>query len=292
MAKRGRPKKPRPSNFRVNHKRTSEKSKARYQKLLELGKKRVCHSLDKLPCLLNKGLDKPTRNTLVQEHPTHSPLSATARQVKLLPSLAKAGWPQEAGDVLRGKAKELLKEIVPLLTQDCQNSYWGRAKPRGDPAVDLIRPVFSNLPRYAGSRDQQAKKACSLCSLVDVSKLPGSGCKVHCQGYVQKLLTGRRQQGGPVWELLHRLVCWLYRGGPPRGQGSSRMQVVHLCGIPNCINPLHLMWAHPYQNKAMMEWHSSSSDCLGRVYWRDAKKGQNYGPGKPRYVKRAQPPLQ
>lgn len=68
----------------------------------------------------------------------------------------------------------------------------------------------------------------------------------HRDGYVLLRLRSRRN------EMVHRLVCWLTKG-PPTHQ---RMQCAHLCGRPNCLNPMHLMWVWPITNSRMARKHA------------------------------------
>lgn len=54
----------------------------------------------------------------------------------------------------------------------------------------------------------------------------------------------------------HRLVCFVFHGPPPDGNGayceagkSVKPQVVHTCGNRRCLNPLHLSWGTAQLNR-------------------------------------------
>lgn len=54
----------------------------------------------------------------------------------------------------------------------------------------------------------------------------------------------------------HVLVCWLFHGNPPSGEPICG----HLCGHPNCINPLHLKWMTCKKDAEMRAWHQQDGD--------------------------------
>lgn len=84
-------------------------------------------------------------------------------------------------------------------------------------------------------------------------------------GYV-KVYVGK-VGGKAKYEYAHRLVCWLVRGPPSHHQSKT---CVHLCGVANCLNPLHLMWVTQAMNNTMAPWHRRAG-MRGRVYWRDGE---------------------
>ena len=64
-------------------------------------------------------------------------------------------------------------------------------------------------------------------------------------------LTLGRGVGGPIKESAHRVVLVSTFGPPPvelvRVGGAH---VLHICGNPDCLNPLHLVWGSDGDNKA------------------------------------------
>lgn len=51
----------------------------------------------------------------------------------------------------------------------------------------------------------------------------------------------------------HLVVCWLFRGPPPKGKVCA-----HLCGHPNCINPFHLEYCSHRENALMRVYHANT----------------------------------
>lgn len=49
---------------------------------------------------------------------------------------------------------------------------------------------------------------------------------------------------------------------------QEEMHVLHLCGVPNCLNPHHLCWGSPSANATMAVWHKLVGK--GLVFWRDS----------------------
>jgi hypothetical protein len=56
-------------------------------------------------------------------------------------------------------------------------------------------------------------------------------------------------KNGPIVRIdAHRLVLWACRGPPPTDLGDSAV-AMHLCDCKACINPCHLRWGSPSDNR-------------------------------------------
>jgi hypothetical protein len=76
------------------------------------------------------------------------------------------------------------------------------------------------------------------------------------RGYIRMHFSGHTYMSG------HAFVSWCFHGRPQPGQ-----QVLHLCGVPNCLNPLHLAPGTPSQNRQQQQWHSQGGGShKGRVW--------------------------
>jgi hypothetical protein len=97
-----------------------------------------------------------------------------------------------------------------------------------------------------------------------------------------------------IREQLHRLVCFIWRGasplaaagvgmvaagrgiaarrgrGRPHGPRSKHLvrrvgMVAHLCGVHNCVNPLHVCWVSSSDNARMMHYHRQPGN-IGKLW--------------------------
>lgn len=59
---------------------------------------------------------------------------------------------------------------------------------------------------------------------------------------------------------VHQFLCWAFHGPPPNCEwfpsSSSAMQVGHVCGCADCLNPMHLSWVTAKENGRAKKFHA------------------------------------
>ncbi len=223
---------------------------AQSQKRKEQGDTVSHHSLHHLPFLQGRRLQLAANTITVVPSPK-SPLGWQPGMPTpvALPNQADL-WPNQ-GQQLQQRGTQLLQQWSACLIDATQF--------RQPPTAQL------QLGGHAGIK--------SMCCLSKAA-LP-KGIYRDADGYLQTRLNGQLLS-------MHRVVCWLHRGPPPAGHPHC----VHLCGVPNCLSPLHLHWASAKENAQMRLWHQGGGGRRGLVYWRDG------GGPLPRHVQQGRPALQ
>jgi len=148
-----------------------------------------------------------------------------------------------------------------------------------------LNPVGQRDPKHPPATSSLPGQQLQLKSLCLLGRAQPSFNR-QAAGYLLTKLGGEGRNGQLV--AVHRVMCWLWRGPPPAGHPLC----VHLCGVPNCLNPLHLHWANPRLNAAMHQWHcDAGGHNRGLVYWRDVGGGLMQPQAPPAHITTSTPAL-
>lgn len=126
----------------------------------------------------------------------------------------------------RGRGRKRHQPMV--LVPDCKDKQWAACTLTQQPDSRWLAR-FSNIPQfvrqeYERSRDLQRKHR-----TLKAYARPNAGRKIQ----------------------VSRLICWWAYGPPRKGDVATHFA----CDRPRCLNPRHMGWATPADNKRHLEWH-------------------------------------
>jgi hypothetical protein len=174
-------------------------------------------------------------------------------------------------DQLKNCALNFLLKLEDGMHRQSINQAWdeeeiGDIKPHNEYA---LMHSFGRITRVLGSLEIVADSFVPLCmSLIPVFACPLMYFNLHKKGYFnldfgKGEMVPRKGKKEKVLRVIvgaHVIVCWLFHGPPP----SKGLEVGHLCGHPNCLNPMHLHWCSKHTNALVRKWHKQNG--RGNLY--------------------------
>jgi hypothetical protein len=166
------------------------------------------------------------------------------------------------------KANELLLLLEQYMLPQCVHHGW-------EANVDAKPPPINGAHYYAlktvfGQQAMEKSKGYpwvpkldgfkSLCMpLIPSLVARAMYISLHKQGYFlldfgRGMVMRSKKKGFRLQRVVmgvHVFLCWMVHG-PPSCKG---LEVGHLCGHPNCINPSHLHWCSRSKNMEVARWH-------------------------------------
>jgi len=175
-------------------------------------------------------------------------------------------------DVPIGPSLALALAAGPLQQWEQQVQLWEQLVVEGWGSIRQPLLLAGKLMQSLDGRVSHVSLATkhSLCVLAKA--VPPTGWYMEPQGYIRHSFSR---------QLVHRQVCEAFWGPPPTTEVTAHRQAavpaggrvlrvrperevqiegellaLHLCGVPNCLNPMHLCWGSSSANMLMREWHS------------------------------------